>query len=264
MVVLDCLYTKTDHRPPVIYVDTQMEYPETESFVVDVCKRYGAALHITRAKRTPLEQWQKHGWPMLGKLPARVWMQQHKDRAFGFRIDVSSCCRSIKLSPGRKLTRELGCDLQITGMRGAQDDALRGMRAIKDTAVKYVKEHKLTVLNPLTGWTDLMIRRYTKQQDLPVHPLKLRGATIACIYCGGNAQFTNSKFRILRKTNPDLWQDFIVDQGAGEIILAIKYDQPLSIIRPAIENLGGIAALSQQRPWLFDFLEPSPRKGYDK
>ncbi len=265
MVLLAFLYTKTEHRPPVIWVDSQMEYPETEPFIIDVCKRYGAELHIARSKRTPIEQWEKQGWPMLGKLAARIWMRHHKGRDFGIKIDVSSCCRNLKIAPGRNATKEIGGDLQITGIRGNEDDSLRGMRALKDSAVKYVKADKLTIFNPLTGWTDLMIRRYTKTNNLPIHPRKKSGAiTIGCMYCGGGAQFTNSGFRILRKTAPDLWRAHIVCAGAGEIILSIKYDQPLSIIRPVIKRMGGIEALYDKQPWLFDFLELPPRQGYDK
>ena len=249
MVLLDIIYKHTTHRPAVIFCDSQMEYPETLPFVQSVCAAYGAELHIAKAKRTPLEQWQRQGWPMLGKLSARKWMQSHRSAAFGIKLDVSSCCRNMKIAPARKLAKSLGVDVQLTGQRGNTDDALRGMRALKDSALVHVKNDNLTILNPLTGWTDLKIRRYTDHNKLPLHPRKASGAiTIGCMYCGGGAQFTNSGFRILRLTAPDLWRRFVVDYAGGEIVLAVKYDKPLAMMRSAITKAGGLAHLYDSRP----------------
>ena len=265
IVLLDLVYTRTDFNPPVVFADSQMEYPETQPFIEMVCKKYGADLHVAKARRTPLEQWHKQGWPMLGKLAARKWMQRHRRHNFGIKLDVSSCCRHMKILPGRKKTKAIGGDIQITGQRGQVDDALRGMRAIKDGSIHYVKTDKLTIFNPLIGWTDLMIRRYTAQNDLPAHPRKKAGAvTIGCMYCGGGAQFTNSGFRILRKIAPDLWRTFVVGYKGGEIILAIKYNKPLETIRGVVAGIGGLDKLFRDRPWIFDYLELPPRQGYDK
>lgn len=265
MVILDILYAKTDFRPQIIFADSQMEYPETQPFIEDVCRKYGADLHIAKASRTPLEQWEKQGWPMLGKLAARKWMQRHKGEGFGIKVNVTECCRNMKILPGRRLTKAIGGDIQITGQRGQMDDALRGLRAIKDGSVSYVKADKLTIFNPLTGWTDLMIRRYTAQNNLPVHPRKKAGAmTIGCMYCGGGAQFTNSGFRMLRKEASDLWRKFVVDYAGGEIILTVKYDKPLRVVQNVVKEMGGLETLFDERPWIFDFLEMPPRAGYDK
>jgi len=265
MVLLDLIYARTDFRPAIVFADSQMEYPETQPFIEDVCRQYGAELYIAKAKRTPIEQWEKQGWPMLGKLAARKWMQRHKRHGFDIRLDVSSCCRNMKILPGRKKTKEIGGDIQITGQRGQMDDSLRGLRAIKDGSVSYVKADKLTIFNPLIGWTDLMIRRYTEMGNIPIHPRKKTGAiTIGCMYCGGGAQFTNSGFRILREIAPDLWRVFVVDYKGGEVILSVKYNEPLHTIRNVIEKAGGLGYLYSSRPWIFDFLELPPRQGYDK
>jgi 3'-phosphoadenosine 5'-phosphosulfate sulfotransferase (PAPS reductase)/FAD synthetase len=242
-----------------------MEYPDTISFVKEVCRQYNAELHIARADRTPEEQWRRQGWPMLGKMAARTWMQRHRDRDFGFRIDVSSCCRNMKIAPARRLAKGLGCTLQFTGQRGGRDDILRGLRAIKDGAIHYVKSDAITICNPLLGWTDMMGRRYVNRNNLPAHPAKARGAvTIGCVCCGGGSQFTISAFRLLRRTWPEAWRRFIIDSRAGEVILAIKYERPLSIVRKAVENLGGLERLAVERPWIFDFTVKNPLPGYEK
>lgn len=243
LVLLDIVHA-LGYRPPLIFADSQMEYPENIDFVHQMAGRYGLPLHIARHHETPQQVWKKHGFPMLGKQSAREWMQSHKGRDFGFKLDVSTCCRKFKIKPARDKTKAIGCDCQLTGQRGAPDDRLRGMRSHLDGATKYLKKDKLTVCNPLTGWTDSMIRRYTRNHSLPVNPLKKQGClTIGCKYCGGGAQFDNSGFRVLRHTDPTAWRTMIRDYGFGEIILAVKYDRPLDDIRAAIDRLGGIDTL---------------------
>lgn len=172
MVLMDIVFRHTPHRPLVVFSDSGMEYPQTLPFVEMVCARYGADLRVAWPARTPEEQWRRSGWPMLGKLAARLWMQKHRGRQFDIRLDVSSCCRTMKIAPARRLVKTLGCTLQLTGQRGGVDDSLRGMRAFKDGAFHYVEADHLTICNPLLGWTDMMIRRYTQRHDLPRHPAR--------------------------------------------------------------------------------------------
>ena len=200
---------------------------------------------------------------MLGKIAARYWMQNNPDK--GFKIDVKACCRHQKIAPARKMLRDLGYDIHFTGQRGNQDDALRGMRSKKDEVIKYIKGDKLYICNPLDGWTDTMIRRYTEQNNLDSHPLKQKGAiTIGCMFCGGGAQYTNSGFKILRKLNKKAWREFMVDHKAGEIVLAIKYKVHIDEIRTAVDQLGGLAKLADDKPYIFDFLVQTPMAGYNK
>jgi phosphoadenosine phosphosulfate reductase len=262
MVLLD-IVTAMGFKPQLIYADSQMEYPETIQFVKKTADDYGLKLEIAKHDQTPIETWRKYGYPMLGKQSAREWEQKHK--GFGFKCDVSTCCRKLKIAPARKLLKKLGFNCNMTGQRGKSDDRLRGLRAIKDGSIKYVKADKIYICNPLLGWTDSMIERYTKNHNLPVNPMKKKGAlTIGCIYCGGGAQFTNSGFRVLRRNDPESWRKMIDDYGFGPIILAIKHQRPLSEINHAIEKLGGIKSLMERKPYVFDFLRQTPMKGYSR
>lgn len=264
-VLLDILYKHTPHRPPVFYCDDQMSYPDTEAFVRSKCEEYGAPLTVARGKRTPLQQWQTSGYAMLGKLAARQWQQKNKDTGMGFRLDVSSCCRNMKILPNRRAIKEAGMKLQFTGQRGNSDDALRGMRSYLDGAIKYVQTDKIWVANPLDGWTDTMVARYVRQNKLRLHPARERGAcTIGCLFCGGGAQFTNSGFRILRHALPDEWRKFMIDWRVGEIVLALKYDKPRPVIQRALAEYGGIEKLAAEKPFIFDFTREEPLPGYEK
>ena len=263
MVLLDIIYKKTKYRPPLVFADSLMEFPSTIPFIKNTAKKYGATLNIAKPAREPIEQFKKYGWPMLGKFAARRWMQNNPD--MGFKIDVTACCHHMKIAPARKLLKDLGFTHHFTGQRGNQDDALRGMRSIKDETIKFIKQDKLFIINPLDGWTDTMIRRYTEQNNLQGHPLKQKGAvTIGCMVCGGGAQFTNSGFKILRKLNKKAWFKFMVEQRAGEIVLAIKYNVHIDEIRKAIKKLGGLEHLAKKKPYIFDYLLKTPIQGYNK
>jgi 3'-phosphoadenosine 5'-phosphosulfate sulfotransferase (PAPS reductase)/FAD synthetase len=253
------------YRPPLIYSDSQMEYSTSLPFVNEQAARYGLPLHIAKAKLTPLKCWQRYGYPMLGKMAARIWMQKHPSAQWGFKVDVSTCCRKMKIAPAREMVRNIGCNATLTGQRGAQDDRLRGMRAHKDGAICELKQDHLTQINPLNGWTDLMVLRYTKQHNLPVNPARKAGAlTIGCMYCGGGAQFDNSGFRVLRHVAPAEWRRLIIDFGFGPIIIAIKYGVPLADATAALHALGGLQAVADTMPHVFDFLRINPLKGYDR
>ena len=262
-VLLDIVYRHTPHRPPLVWTDTGMEYPGTETWIRKQARRYKATLHIARPTRTPAEQWTAQGWPFLGKAAARVWNRTHKN--FGYKLNVTACCRRLKILPGRQLIRDLGCTAQLTGQRGQQDDQVRGKKALDYGPIHYVKADKLTVANPLDGWTDTMTARYTAEARLPQHPARRRGAiTIGCLYCGGGCQYTNSGIRVLRRTAPDLWHAYIVGQRAGEIILSIKLNAPLADTQAAIAQAGGLEKLAAERPWIFDFTRHEPIQGYTK
>lgn len=265
LVLLD-LVAGIGYHPPVIWADSQMEYGETLPFVEKTVAHYGLKLHVAKAPITPLECWTKYGHPFLGKQSAREFMQTHRgDNSLGFKIDVSTCCRKMKIAPARVLTHTLGCDSQLTGQRGAQDDRLRALRAHKDGSSHYVKADKLHIISPLTGWTDGMVQRYIRQHTLERHPAKTRGMkTTGCMFCGGGCQFDNSGFRVLRHTDPQAWRRMIIQYGFGRIILAIKYERHVDEIDKAIADLGGIECLCQKIPWLFDFTRQTPLRGYSR
>ncbi|MFP4088010.1 MAG: phosphoadenosine phosphosulfate reductase family protein [Desulfobacteraceae bacterium] len=265
LVLLDILYRKVKVKAPLVFCNTGMEYTETISFIKDVAGRYDAHLHVVNPDNALPGFWQERGWPFLGKMPARTWTRKHKDQNFGFRLDVSTCCELLKIRPTRDFIKAQGFDLTLTGMRGSTDDALRSYRQHRDGYLYKDKKSGVWQCHPLLGWTDLMIRRYTRAHDLPKHPAKERGLiTTGCMYCGGGCQFTNSGYPILRKLNPKAWKKFFVTWKAGEVLLSIKHDRPLWQIREALDRMGGLETVAKARPWIFDFSRSNPLKGYTK
>ena len=265
-VLVDIVYGSTRYRPPLLYVAGPLEYPQTEAHVRHVAAGYGAQLEILRPEISLPDYWQKRGWPMLGKLQGRTWSRTH--RRYGFKCDCSGCCYAMKIRPARRWMRANGYTLQLTGTRGDADSAQRGMRTAKDGATHTNVADGVSVCTPLSGWTDLRVRSYTRAHDLPRHPLKAAadagGGALGCSCCGGGAQFDGSAIATCRRLWPAMWRRFIVDMAAGEIVLAIKYDKPLGIVREAIARLGGLATLADTKPHLFDYLRPRPLPSYQK
>jgi len=265
LVLIDILHKAMAEGPPAVFCDTGMEYTETKIFVSKIAKQYGVPLYTARPTRSPREQWEKKGWPFLGKLPARKWMQAHKERDYGFRLNVTACCQAMKIAPVRKLMKKHGYQLKFAGVRGAPDDQLRSLRAHKDGSLYKNKESSLWQAHPLLGWTDGQVIKYTKDNKLPRHPLKKRGLlTTGCIYCGGGCQFENSGYRILRHIDQEAWRRFFLEWRAGEILLAIKHDRPLWLVQEAVDELGGLEKLAEDRPFIFDYCRTKPLKGYER
>ena len=263
-VLLD-IVVNMGYKPLLIWTDTQQEYPEIKKFVKQVTQFYNLELKIAKSVLTPLEVWGKYGYSFLGKMPGRDWTRNHKGKNFGFKCDASTCCRKLKIAPGRKLLKELGLNCFITGQKGSSDDFIRKMRAEKDNIIQFVKSDKIYVANPLTGWTDLMIKRYIKNHNLPVADIKKEmGMSTGCMYCGGGMKFYDSPFRALRMHRFKEWHKVVIEWELGYIVLSIKYDKPLSLIKKVVTNLGGLESLAKRKPYIFDFLLEKPLVNYSK
>jgi len=262
MILLDLIFAHTDHRPPVVYLDNGLDYRETRQFLIEACAHYGASLHVAEPRREPKIQWERQGWPMLGKINANKWTARHPDA--GFRLNCSACCQVLKIKPARDLTKSLGCKVQLTGNRGGAEARIRGRWMLED-AIRWNKQDKLWIAAPLCGWTNLGVNIYTRQHGLRQHPARRRGAeSIGCIPCGGGCQWDNSGFKFMRKIEPALWHKYMVDWRMGEIVLAIKHDKPLALVQEAVGKLGGLESLAETQPWIFDCTLKTPLKGTAK
>lgn len=259
-VLLDFLVRFCGLRPPLVWIDAGFEVPATAEHVRRVAQLYGVDLHVASPQAEPADHWEKSGYPLLGKESGAKWNQTHG--GFGFKASPSSCCRKRKLQPGRKLTASLGT-LQFIGTRGQADSRSRGHRAATDGTL--YEQDGLHICTPLSGWTDLRIRLYVKRFDIPLHPDRAAGriTNTGCnAVCGGGSQFTGSNYREMRRSFPALWRETIVSRGFGPLILAVKYDAPLSAISRAVDSAGGLDHLATTRPWIFDYTRRVPLETY--
>lgn len=260
LTLVDFVSRFTPYRPPLLWVDPGVsELPTTEVFIRETADRYGLPLHVVRTEPDPLPQWEKRGFPMLGKEAAVKWSKTHK--GFGFRLDCSGCCKRRKITPARRWMKANGFTCQLVATRRADSNS-RDLRAQKDGSIHQVDG--IVIAKPVEAWSDLRSRVYRQRYSLLVHPDRATGrvTNIGCQSCGGGSQFVSSNFRELRVSFPDLWRRAIVDRGLGPIILSVKFSAPLVAVRRAIQAAGGLEHLAETRPWIFDSTRPTPLESY--
>jgi len=186
-------------------------------------------------------------------------MQKH--RHLGIRINCEACCDRLKIKPGRAATRGLGCDAQLTGVRSADDE--NRDRVLHEHGACYTTAG-LTIYHPIAHWTDVMVRRYLRQNGIPRDPSCEPGQINGCQMCAGGWRFELNKLQYLRKQQPVQWWEFIVEQGAWLPLLVVKYRQPARVVEAAVACLGGIEVLVERYPHVFDFGQVPPMRDYVK
>lgn len=261
-VLLHLCYAQTAHRPPVVFVDTGLLRPETVQFATGYAENIGASVTVATPDRTPLQQWQAQGWPVLGPGPARNWTARNKH--LDIKLNCEACCRRLKIIPGRKATRALGCNAQLTGLR-ATDDSNRGRLLHVHGAANASKADGLAIIHPLARWTDLMVRRYIRQHDIPRDPVyQAGGGGNGCRCCAGAWRFEGNALQACRREQPDLWRWFLLDCGAMDVLAAVKTGKPLDAVAEAFAQLGGRENVLATYPEFFDYAQRRPLKSYAK
>lgn len=156
-VVLLHMLARLDNTVPVIFVDTQMLFPETLEYQRDLARRLDLRdLRIIRADPDTVATQDPYG-------------------ALHLR-DPDACCALRKTAP---LAEALdGFDAWITGRKRFQAgtrEALEHFEADGPTRIK---------VNPLAHWSPENIRDYRINNRLPAHPLVARGyPSIGCKPC---------------------------------------------------------------------------------
>ena len=134
----------------VVFLDTQMHFPETYEYVETVRGLYDLDLRVVT--------------PLVG--PDELW-----------RDDPNECCVLRKVEP---LARALqGRDAWVTGLRRAE----AATRA--DAPIVGIDHGRgIVKVNPLAPWSDADIDAYARDHGLPEHPLRSRGyVSIGCAPC---------------------------------------------------------------------------------
>jgi len=133
----------------VVFIDTGYHFPETLETMEAVRRRYGLNLKIMTVP--PHDE-------VLGK------------------ADPENCCSAIKVG---QLDRALfGKEAWMSGLR--RDEA--PTRAAAPIVARDLRG--LVKVNPIATWTDLDIRGYIKDHDVPVNPLVDQGyPSIGCWPC---------------------------------------------------------------------------------
>ena len=148
--VLIDVATKVAPGVEVVFLDTQMHFPETYEYVETIRRVYDLNLRVVT--------------PLVG--PDDMW-----------RDDPNECCVLRKVEP---LPRALeGKDAWITGLRRVEAPT----RA--DAPIVGIDHGRgIVKVNPLAPCTDAYIEGYARDRGLPEHPLRAQGyASIGCAPC---------------------------------------------------------------------------------
>ncbi|MFI5041506.1 MAG: phosphoadenylyl-sulfate reductase [Acidimicrobiales bacterium] len=147
--VLIDLAVRADPGIEVVFIDTGYHFPETLATVETVRRRYGLNLRIMTVATQEPALWE---------------------------ADPETCCSAVKVG---QLDRALADkDAWMSGLR--RDEA--PSRAEAPIVARDLRG--LVKINPLATWSDLDVRGYVADHDVPVNPLLAQGyPSIGCMPC---------------------------------------------------------------------------------
>lgn len=141
---------------PVIFVNTNYQFPETYEYVDKIRKKYALNFHEAKSKDQLYEKM--------------------KQRNLGDDFFLV-CCEYHKIRPMKEKIDELKLDGFLTGIRGVEHP-----ERAKETIISKRETHDR--VNPMLFWTKQDALDYVKLFDLEVNPLYKRGyKSLGCMQC---------------------------------------------------------------------------------
>jgi phosphoadenosine phosphosulfate reductase len=156
-VVLLHLISVMDRRTPVIFVDTEMLFPETLAYQLDLTER----LHLQDVRVIK---------------PARADVFERDNEGILHVHDTDACCTLRKVETlSRALT---DFDAWITGRKRYQGSTRAALDFFENEGDVRIK------VNPLAHWGTADVQDYIAENRLPRHPLVAKGyPSIGCAPC---------------------------------------------------------------------------------
>jgi phosphoadenosine phosphosulfate reductase len=157
MVLLD-MVARLGRATPIIFLDTDLLFPETYALVNRVEERYGINVERQRPVLTLEEQ---------ARLEGPALYEQNPDR----------CCAIRKVTPLSESLRPYKA--WISGIRRDQSSTRASTRL-----VEWSSRHNLLKINPLASWSERDVWRYIHANEVPYNPLLDQGyPSIGCHPC---------------------------------------------------------------------------------
>jgi len=165
MVLLD-MVARVGRGTPVIFLDTDLLFPETYALAEAAARRYGVTIQRQRAVLTLAEQEVQEG-PQL------------------YSHDPDRCCGIRKVAPLAEALRPYRA--WLSGIRRDQSAS----RAATEL-VQWSARHGLLKINPLAYWTERDVWRYIHAHEVPYNPLLDQGyPSLGCAPCTRQPGSTN-------------------------------------------------------------------------
>ncbi len=177
----------------VIFVDTGVHFGETLKIRDEFIQRYGLNIKTYLPEKTFEEQYSEHG----------RFLHETDDSRPDAPPGYQHCCFLRKEVP------------YVNAVKGRFDAIAGGLmrseggRRSNTPIVNWDERIDAYKIYPLALWTDEMVDAYSRENDLPVHPLYDRGfASIGCFTCTTPIQPGEDRragrWRHIREANPEL------------------------------------------------------------
>ncbi|GAB4432063.1 MAG: phosphoadenylyl-sulfate reductase [Chloroflexi bacterium OHK40] len=167
MVLLDIVARQ---RLPiaVVFLDTDLLFPETYALAREAARHYDIAIEWRRPALTPDEQERQYGPQLYARDPDR-------------------CCGIRKVAPLAAALRPY--QAWVSGIRRDQT----AQRAATEP-VQWSAKHGLLKLSPLAYWTERQVWAYIHANGVPYNPLLDRGyPSLGCVPCTRAASADNPR-----------------------------------------------------------------------
>jgi phosphoadenosine phosphosulfate reductase len=157
MVLLDML-ARLGHATPVLFLDTDLLFPETYALAEAAARRYGVVIQRRRPALSLEEQDRREG-PRL------------------YERDPDRCCAIRKVAPLAEALRPYRA--WASGIRRDQA-ATRGETPL----FRWHPRYEVLKISPLAAWSERDVWRYIHRHDVPYNPLLDQGyPSIGCAPC---------------------------------------------------------------------------------
>src|SRR5262249_5152604 len=157
MVLLDML-ARLGRRTPVVFLDTDLLFPQTYALAEAAARRY----NLTIERRSPaltLDQQERQEGPRL------------------YERDPDRCCAIRKAAPLAAALQPY--DAWISGIRRDQSSTRTTTELVQWSA-----RYSLLKVNPLALWTEREVWRYIQANNVPYNPLLDQGyPSLGCVPC---------------------------------------------------------------------------------
>lgn len=156
-VVLLHMVSVLDRSTPVLFIDTEMLFPETLAYQRELASHLGLRdMRVIRASRTA--------------------MAAHDPEGLLHKTDPDACCNLRKTAPLNAALAPF--DAWITGRKRYQAGSRSELQFFEAEGTARIK------INPLAHWRASDVQDYMVENRLPRHPLVARGyPSIGCAPC---------------------------------------------------------------------------------
>jgi phosphoadenosine phosphosulfate reductase len=135
----------------VVFIDTGYLFKETYNYAERLEKELDLNLKIYTSPITPARH---------EALRGQLWKQGPKS------FEEYGLVR--KVEPMNRAVKELGAKLWLTGLRRQQSSTRSELTIVE-------RQNKMLKLHPIVDWNDGDVDMHLKANDLPQHPLKIKG-----------------------------------------------------------------------------------------